>query len=481
MHINKGLIRSIIFFLFTTLISSSDVYAVNKAVIYKQLNLQFDTKATTPLLSPPKVSAVIADSTDPAFVNGIYIDVLEDAAIINNLDYTVAIESNGNAIVKPSDVSVTKNTGIFLVKINPSGIGFCTINILVTYKKQTASIAIEYAASAKTDNNSFYHTGISDASAAILINDTTMLIGDDETNQLCMFHTSNSGLPIYTFNYEHFLSLTDGSPDNQKEVDVEACARSLKYPSSVYWIGSMSNGGKRFEVKDNRNTLFATYIKGTGKDLSIKCSDAYHKLRKYLIAWGDSYGYNFSASAESGQKPKQVGGFNVEGLTFGPDSTTLYICFRAPQVPLTSRNNALIAPLQNFESWFNEGKAKNKPVFGKPIEFNLDKRGIRDMIVLSDKSYLIVAGNADAVKNTALYKWTGFENDQPVLLNTQGIAGLGVEAAIELTENGKPTGKIQLICDDGSTEWYNDGNAAKNLDARYKKFRSIIVNIAGSH
>ncbi len=145
-------------------------------------------------------------------------------------------------------------------------------------------------------------------------------------------------------------------------------------------------------------------------------------------------------------------------------------------MPVSSRNNALIAPLLNFEEWFKEGKPKNKPVFGKPIELNLDKRGIRDMIVLSDKSYLIIAGNADHIRNTALYKWSGKETDVPVLLNIANIKDLPAEGAIEILDNGKPTGKVQLICDDGTTEWYNDGNAAKNMDAKYKKFRSVIVD-----
>ena len=171
----------------------------------------------------------------------------------------------------------------------------------------------------------------------------------------------------------------------------------------------------------------------------------------------------------------------MEGLSFAPDTSTLYICFRAPQVPVSSRNNAVIAPLLNFEIWFNDGKPKGKPAFGKPIELDLDKRGIRDMIVLSDKSYLIIAGNADHIRNTSLYKWSGKENDSPVLLNVPDIKDLPVECALELLDNGKPTGKIQLICDDGSTEWYNDGNAAKNMDYRFRKFRSLIVNIAGRH
>ncbi len=463
--------------LLVSILIINNVSAGNNPGFYKQLSLAFDKNATTKYLDPPKVSAVIGDITDPAFNYGIYIDVLEDDILIQDADYTVDITSNSSIIVNQSGLIATKETGKFLLKIKPVGVGNCTISITVGYHKKTASIELDYAASETSSTEYLFHTGISDASAAILINDSIMLIGDDETNQLCFFHTRQSGLPFRKFNYEKYVSLSDGLPDNKKEADIECCARSFVNPSKVYWLGSMSNGGKRFDIEINRNTLFATTFSGTGKDISIKCSDAYHQLRKHLLSWGNKFGYNLEASAASGQKPKQVGGFNIEGLVFGPDSTTLYIGFRAPQVPVTSRRNALIAPIVNFEKWFNDGNPKDKPALGNPIEINLDGRGIRDMIRLADNSYLIVAGNADAVRNAALYKWSGLAKDAPVNLNIPEINNLAVEAAVELMENGKPTGKIQLICDDGSTEWYNDGNAAKNLDPRFKKFRSKVISL----
>ncbi|MEI6185469.1 MAG: DUF3616 domain-containing protein, partial [Bacteroidota bacterium] len=436
-----------------------------------------DGGVTVSPASPYVLSGVIGDVTDPAYEYGIYIDVLEDNTIIKEADYIVDIASNSSTIVNQSGLIVTKESGRFLLKIKPAAVGKCTITITVEYHHKSASVELDYAASEMTSPDYLFHTGISDASAAILINDTTMLIGDDETNQLCFFHTRQSGLPLRKYNYEQYISLSDGLPDNKKEADIECCARSILYPSIVYWLGSMSNGGKRFDIENNRNTLFATTFSETDKEIAIKCSEAYHELRKQLISWGNKYGYNLEASAASGQKPKQLGGFNIEGLVFGPDSTTLYIGFRAPQVPVSSRNNALIAPILNFEKWFNEGKPKDKPTIGKPIEINLNGRGIRDIIRLYDHSYLIIAGNADAVRNAALYKWTGLEKDPPIILNIPGISNLAVEAAVELMDNGKPTGKIQLICDDGSTEWYNDGNAAKNLDPRFKKFRSKVISL----
>jgi len=438
------------------------------------LSLSFDYAKTTPYLHPPLISGVMNDATDPAAIQGIVVDVKEKNKDLNKSDYSLTAESNNSSVVQQNNIQIIKADGTATIKITPNGAGYSNITLTLTKGKSSVSLIINYAASVDSGSKytTFYHTGSSDASAVVALDSNTMLVGDDEMNQLFIYDSKHSGLPENNYNYEAYVSLDEGSKHDKTEVDVEACARSFKHPSVVYWTGSMSNGGKHFDVKRNRSTLFATYIKGAGKELSINCSSAYHRLRKYLINWGDQYGYHFSAAAESGQKPKQVGGFNVEGISFAPDSTTLYICFRAPQVPVNSRNNALIAPLLNFESWFNDGKPVSDPVFGKPVELNLDKRGIRDMIVLSDKSYLIIAGNADAVRNAALYRWSGKENDIPQLLNIPDIKALAIEAAIEL-----PDGRIQLICDDGSTEWYNDGNAAKLMDPALKKFRSIIVNI----
>jgi len=441
------------------------------------LQISFNLSATTPFLYPPYVSGVINDKTDPAANLGIVLDIKENNKTLSSSEYNILAESDNINVVEKDHIIITKEEGKAIIKIIPSSVGYSNITVTITKNNKSASIVINYAASASSTERAYYHTGSSDASAAILLDKDYMVIGDDETNQLFVYHRTSSGLPVKSYNYASFLHLEDADDAGVREVDCEAATRSLKHPEIVYWTGSMSNGGKRFEEKPNRSQIFATVISGAGTETKFEFKGSYSKLRKYLIKWGDENGYHLSSAANYGEKPKQISGFNVEGIVFGPDSTTLYIGFRAPQVPVSNRTNALIAPLVNFEQWFNNGKPLSKPVIGKPIELNLDKRGIRDIIRLADNSYLIIAGNADAVRNTALYKWTGLATDVPVNLNIPGINSLAAEAAVELLDDGKPTGKIQLICDDGSTEWYNDGNAAKNLDGRFKKFRSMVISI----
>ena len=362
-----------------------------------------------------------------------------------------------------------------IVKIKPVGVGYSNITLVLIKGKDKEALVIYYAASADNKNlQTLSHTGFSDASAAIAIDENYMFVGDDEHNVLSIYNRKKSGLPNKIFEYENYLNLTSAA---SKELDCEAAAKSLKNPNLIYWTGSMGNGGKHFEEKPSRNTIFCTKINGVGDNIKIEYKDYCTELRRQLIKWGDKNGYNFSASTAYGEKPKQIGGFNVEGMCFAPDSSTLYIAFRAPLVPITKRKNALIAPIINFEEWFAKGHRSKDLIIDKPIELDLDGRGFRDITPLSNKKYLIVAGNSDAEKNAAIYLWSGFPQDKPSLVINQNIKLFNIEAAVEITDNGKYTGKVQLLCDDGSSEFYNDGVAAKNLDNGFKKFRNITISL----
>jgi hypothetical protein len=148
-------------------------------------------------------------------------------------------------------------------------------------------------------------------------------------------------------------------------------------------------------------------------------------------------------------------------------------------VPVTNRTNALIAPIQNFEQWFNNGgHPSGNPVIGEPIELNLGGRSVRDIIHLTNGKYIIVAGTYDEILNGAVYSWSGKATDQPVLLNTADVFSLSAEGAMEMFENGKPlAGKLQLISDNGSARFYNDGVKTKLLQPNFKKFRSDIIHL----
>ena len=316
---------------------------------------------------------------------------------------------------------------------------------------------------------------MSDASDAIALDDNYFISGDDELNVLNVYSRSASGLPLASYNYTSSLSLPDPA---KPEVDIEAATRSLRNTGRVYWLGSMSNGKAPFDNKPNRDRIFATNVSGTGATTSFSVM-GYAALRSAILSWGDAAGYSFTASAAAGVDSKTVSGFAAEGMVFGPDSTTLYVAFRAPLVPTANRTKAVIAPIANFEAWFNNGAPSGTPTIGSPIEFDLGGRGFRDLIRLSNGTYIIVAGDPGSTNlSGALYKWTGRVLDTPIRVVSPIADALNMEGAMEVHTGGTlSTTQLQIVTDKGGDVLYNDGMEAKDFgDLQLRKFRSDLLS-----
>ena len=328
------------------------------------------------------------------------------------------------------------------------------------------------SAAASNPSTTLWHTGMSDASDAIAIDDNYYISGDDELDILNVYSRSASGLPLVSFDYSSGLGLSTAS---SAEVDLEAGTTSPSNSNKVYWLGSMSTGGSSFSIRPNRDRLFATTYSGTGASTSFSVVGYYSSLRTQVVSWGDANGYNFSASSASGVDSKSTSGFAAEGMVFGPDNTTLYVGLRAPLVPISTRTNAVIAPISNFEAWFNNGSPAGNPTIGAPIELNLGGRGIRDLIRLSNGTYIIIAGNSGSSPITsAIFKWTGNAQDLPVLivtplngvLNMEGVMPVNLNAQLSMTQ-------LQIISDGGGDILYNSNVESKDLtDLSLRKFRS---------
>jgi hypothetical protein len=441
------------------------------------LSLDYSTSTTSTLL-PPFISGTINDANDPAKVTGFIVDVKDNGIAIPAANYTLTVGSSNSTVVPAANVSIVSSDGSALIKITPAAVGLADLTFTLTKGSVTKTLAASYAASQSSSVNAKWPTGIADASAAIALDDNYMMVANDETNLLYVYDRNASGLPVktYDFNQGNVLSLTDGSP-SYKEVDIEAGVRSVASAGRIYWLGSMSNSSS-FNDKPNRNRLFATTVTGTGSSSTFANAGSVNNLRQQLISWGDANGYAFSTSAAAGMDPKLIDGFNIEGMVFAPDNTTMYIGFRAPLVPAAGRTKAVIAPIQNFETWFNNGSPAGNAIFGNPIELNLGNRGIRDMIRLSTGTYIIVAGNYDNTPVTGmLYKWSGVAGEAPVALPSFNVTNLNAEGIMEIFEGGTSSlTKLQLIADDGATDFYNTGTEAKDLTHdTYKKFSSEVV------
>lgn len=178
--------------------------------------------------------------------------------------------------------------------------------------------------------------------------------------------------------------------------------------------------------------------------------------------------------------PKQIDGFNVEGLEFAPGSTsTAYIGFRAPLVPPKTGGKALIVPVTNFDKVVDSGA---KAVVGTPIELDLGGLSIRDIRKNAADQYLIVAGSWAADDNSdpyAVYSWDGVAGHAPVKradLPTSDPGGW--EAVVDVPDLNQAGARAQFITDDGSADLYGDGTEAKDLThPEWKKSRATWFTV----
>lgn len=447
------------------------------------------TYVQLPDLGPAQISGVIGDPTDPAAVTGLVFQITDAANVQANSD-------------QPGKVTVTINPDSgdpprWTLNIIPNATVYAA-NVTITATSasaESATYVISYSASPASARpaTTRFHTGASDASAAIAIDDNRMWVGNDEDQVLRLYDRNKSGLALATLNVTDNLGLTDRDSEGAlREVDIEGGAR---VGDRIYWIGSHSNSSEG-KIRPNRFRLFATDVSAdanTGAP-SLTWVGYYDRLRTGakgqpvggdLIAWGDSKGYDFSASARQDNPPERLDGFNIEGLAIAPDGTTGYIGFRAPLVPVSNRHNALIAPLKNISALV-DGTA-NAAEFDDPIELDLGGRGIRDIECNRNSECLIIAGSANDAGNFALYKWTGQRADAPTLVrdlssfqpSDPALKG-SFEAIVDMPDDLANATTVQLLMDNGDTQWYKDaGNSdpSKILPANFQKSRSERVGL----
>ncbi|WSI69900.1 hypothetical protein OG599_07195 [Streptomyces sp. NBC_01335] len=387
-----------------------------------------------------------------------------------------ASASSKTSVAATSDVKVTGTGATRQISVTAHARGYTDLTIKVTgLGGKTATKKLYYAASAAVQNaaDTRYLTGSSDASAAVDVGGGYAVVADDESNVLRLYNLAVSGAPVKTWDVASKLGA-------DKEIDIEGAAR---VGNTIYWTGSLGNN-KDGEYKADRNTVFTTAVSGSGASTALTVGSSYKKLRDDLVAWDEANDdrYGFADGTEDGQVPKQIDGFNVEGLEFAPGSTTTaYVGFRAPLVPPKSGGKGLIVPVTNFDKVVGSG---TKPVFGTPIELDLGGLAIRDIRKNAADQYLIVAGSWEADDNSdpyALYSWDGVAGHAPVkrtdLPTTDPGGWEAVVSVPDLTVAGT---RAQLITDAGAADLYGDGTEAKDLDhAEFKKSRATWFTVGG--
>ncbi|WP_107048464.1 hypothetical protein [Streptomyces sp. NRRL S-87] len=388
---------------------------------------------------------------------------------------TVAVSaSSRTSVAATSDVTVTGTGAVRTLAVAARGRGYADLTVKVTgLGGKSATRTLSYAASAAVQNpaDARYLTGSSDASAAVDLGGGYAVVADDESNVLRLYDRSRSGAPVRTWDFSSRIGAT-------KEIDIEGAAR---VGDTIYWTGSLGNN-KDGEYRADRNTVFTTKVTGTGANAQLSYGRSYRRLRDDLVAWDTANGnrYGFAAGTATGQAPKQIDGFNVEGLEFAPGSTsTAYIGFRAPLAPAVPGGRALVVPVTNMDQVLATGA---KAAFGTPIELDLGGLSVRDIRRNAAGQYLVLAGSWAADDNTdpyALYSWDGVAGHAPVKVADlpTGDAG-GWESVVEVPDLGVPGARVQLITDNGSADLYGDGVEAKDLThPEWKKSRSAWFTI----
>jgi hypothetical protein len=405
-----------------------------------------------PTITPADTSlaAAIGDPTNPT----LGLKVADTAFEAGEL--TVTASSSNHAVA--SAVEVSGSGAERTLTVTPGGtVGTSTITLTVKAPDETSSTTtIEYGLSANQgDSSDRYYSGAGNGSSAIDVGNGYMIVADDESNVLRLYHERVSGPPVKTFDFTKLL------PNGTAEIDIESSARS---GNTLYWMGSLSNK-KSGKLAPERDIVFAATLTGSGASSELSYLGSYTHLREDMVAWDEANGnpLGLAASTASGVPSNEARGFNAEGLEFAKgSSSTAYIGFRAPQEPPNERAAALIVPVTNFSSLIGGGASK--ATFGTALQWNLGGRGVREIRANANGEYLVIAGTPDDSNSSfGLYTWDGSPADQPVLSATP-IAGVAEGAWEDIVSVPQPLSQgasVELLEDNGDSDWYADGRNSK--------------------
>ena len=318
--------------------------------------------------------------------------------------------------------------------------------------------------------------GSSDTSSAEALDANWMIVADNEANVLRVY-SRTGGNAVSEWSYASI------SPLLSAQADIEG---SVRIGDTIYFTGSHSNKSGGDEA-DNREILFSVSVSGTGANTQFSLTNSTMALEAAFVAWDSSNAhgqganhFGFAAGSANGVPSEVIHGFNIEGLTASADGSMLMFAMRAPLVGTDEK--AVIFTVQTSSIF------SGSPVFGAPVELDLDGRGIREIRLASDgSSYLIVAGPAagestEVTNDFRLYRWDG--SGQPVELDTEldsllAASGGSFESIVDVQSTASGT-LVQLLQDNGDTVWSGQTLVSKDLPASQQKFLGNWVQLGNA-
>ena len=322
--------------------------------------------------------------------------------------------------------------------------------------------------------------GICDASAAVAIDEKTIIVGDDERQWLSIYDLPTQRLldkiPLPS------LSGDDGAEtDGGHEADIEG---ATIFKGRIVWITSHGRNRKG-KVRPDRYRLFASHTINSQDGTAAEAfSPSFSDLASMILGKeDDSYAPLREAIGDLSRTdpalaPKKRG-LNIEGLTATRDGEMLLIGVRNPQKDA----KALLFELAGFDR-FLQGDP-SQLALGQLIEIDLGGRGIRDIAwSAAHGSYIIAAGQVDDDADGpgfALYKWDGTGAPLQIGDFNDLDRDFHPEAVVPLLDKSDhglaPSKRILILSDEGAVRLGQDRIPCKEADEARRRFRGIIRHV----
>ena len=273
---------------------------------------------------PSPICSDLNDPTDPVQTLGIPLNLSDADTPLG--DITLTAESNNQSVVPDMNLVFSGMDGDRTLTITPVGVGYSTITITATDtdgKMGTYTLNLAVSDATIDPATSRFHVGASDGSTALAVDDDYFWVGDDEGQTIRLFDRNNSGLPIYSKDFNNDLN-------SSNEIDIES---SFRNDTVLYWMGSHTNA--------ERAVIFSAIESGNGAGATLTYSGYYDNLLTDLADWDSNnehgMGANFYGLSTS---------IEIEAMAADPNNADgALVAFRSPQID----GNALILPISNFQ------------------------------------------------------------------------------------------------------------------------------------
>jgi hypothetical protein len=268
------------------------------------------------------------------------------------------------------------------------------------------------AANAKNDARVVTFEGTCDASAAVELDRTRVLVADDENNLLRVYDVERGGKPVLEIDVSSALGLEKPSG---AESDLEG---STRVGDRAYFLSSHARTSKGKRDPD-RLLFFATKLPSERGELTVVGTS--RSLLEDLMNEPSLAPFGLRAAAD--RAPKEPGGLNLEGLTSRAEGG-LWLGFRNP-VP---EGRALLVGLLNPEEVISGKKAR----FSGPVLLDLGGLGIRALSHWRSHTLLLAGPSGDGGP-FKLFRLKGTE----VETIAADLSGFGAEAISPTTRGTK--------------------------------------------